>query len=217
MTAVKLRTVVIGSGRSGTGWAARWLTEQGEPCGHESVFDWHPSSHPDRRLDYPGRTPSPHEPAADVVLEAESSLAAIAHLAHLPDGCWVWHLTRDPLAVVASWASSRILTRPAGTPYGRFVVAHCPDVAAEASDVARAARWVAEWNLRGHDAARRLGLRYHRSRLEDVAAGHALVNQHRPDGEPVTWRQVRAEATPYTAAMLTRWAHLAGYPTGDDR
>ena len=33
-----LRVVVTGTGRSGTGFAARWLTSAGIPCGHEAFF-----------------------------------------------------------------------------------------------------------------------------------------------------------------------------------
>lgn len=214
MTAVDLSVVVIGSGRSGTAWAARHLTGQGVPCGHESVFDWHPSADPTRRLDYAGRTPSPHEPPAHLPLEAEASLAAIAHLAHLPEGCHVWHVARHPFDVIRSWVSSGILAVPLASPYGRFVIAHVPDVATEASPVARAARWVAEWNLRGRTAARSLGLPYTLTRLEDE--GTPPVNEHPIGSRPgMTWARVRAEATPDTVRLLTRWAATAGYPLED--
>lgn len=213
MTAVDLSVVVIGTGRSGTAWAARHLTGQGVPCGHESVFDWHPDSHPSRRLDYPGRTPSPHEPPAHLPLEAEASLAAIAHLAHLPEGCHVWHVARNPLAVVASWAGSGILADPLASPYGRFVLAHVPAVAWERSEVARAARWVAEWNLRGVDVARALALDYHLTRLEDEQA--AKVNEHGGSRPGVPWERIIREASTTTAAMLLKWANHAGYPTED--
>lgn len=215
MTDARLEVVVIGSGRSGTAWAARRLTESGIPCGHESVFDWHPSSDPSRRLDYPGRTPSPHEPPPDVELRAESSLAAIAHLSHVPESCHVWHVARDPLAVITSWAGGGILAdqRPS-TPYGRFVVAHVPAVAAEAHVIGRAARWVAEWNLRGAAAAEALRLPYRLTRLEDE--NDEPVNQHRHPraAPPVTWEDVAEFASIDTAELVGEWATLAGYPIG---
>lgn len=204
---VELEIVVIGSGRSGTGWAARHLTAAGVACGHESVFDWHPSSHPARRLDYPGRTPSPHEPPAGIALRAESSLAAIAYLAAVPRSARVWHLARDPLRVVRSWASTPLLVTD--TPYGRFARAHVPELAAEPTLAGASARWVAAWNLRGHAAADALGLAYKLDRLEDVADD--VVNRHVADADPPTWATIERDATPETVDLLRRWADLAGY------
>lgn len=209
MTLATLELVVIGTGRSGTAWAARHLTAAGVPCGHESVFDWHPSSDPGRRLDYPGRTPSPYEPAPDVVLRAESSLAAIAFLPLLPADCVVWHLTRDPLAVVASWAESGILDWPPATPYGQFMARHVPGLADEPTTIGRAARWVAEWNLRGVERCRVLGLAVARSRIEDHDAD--TVNPHRLDPDPLEWATIRDAASPAAVAALERWAYVAGY------
>lgn len=212
MTAIDLGVVVIGSGRSGTAWAAHRLTESGVPCGHESVFDWHPSSDPSRRLDYPGRTPSEHEPPPDVELRAESSLAAIAHLAHLPARCHVWHVVRDPRDVIASWAGSGILTRPAETPYGRFMLAHVPAIDAEPLTIGRAARWVAEWNLRGAAATAALGLTYERTQVEQAAA--EVVYRHRDESgirRRLTWADVDEASTDETLELLDAWAHLAGY------
>lgn len=210
MTAVDLRFVVIGSGRSGTAWAARQLTERGIVCGHESVFDWHPSTDPGRRLDYPGRTPSPHEPPDDeVLLEADASLAAIAHLAQLPAGCNVWHVARDPRQVIDSWAVSGILGDLTGSPYGRFIAAHVPAVAAEGDLVGRAARWVAEWNLRGRAAAQALRLPYRLDRIEDGDGD--VVNRHRIGDAGLTWETIARCSTIATAELLGEWATVAGY------
>lgn len=206
---VALEVVVIGSGRSGTAWAATALTVDGTPCGHESVFDWHPSSRPDRRLDYPGRTPSPFEPAPEVELRAESSLAAIAHLAAVPPSATVWHVAREPRATIRSWVDSGILDDPAA-PYGRFALAHVPAAAAETTPLGRAARWVAEWNLRGAAAARALGLDYRLDRLEDLAG--EIVNQHGPGRTPPVWPVLSAVCQPATFALLVEWAATAGYP-----
>lgn len=213
MTAAALEVVVIGSGRSGTAWAAHRLTEAGVPCGHESVFDWHPSSDPSRRLDYPGRTPSEWEPPPTVELRAESSLAAIAHLSHLPDGCRIWHVVRDPRDVIDSWAKSGLLTDPTASPYGRFMLAHVPAIADESLNVGRAARWVAEWNLRGAAACHALGLAYERTQVEHVAP--LALNRHRPIGaEPLTWTAIADAATVPTLELLGEWATLAGYRGG---
>lgn len=212
MTDVALRFVVIGSGRSGTAWAARQLTESGIVCGHESVFDWHPSSDPSRRLDYPGRTPSPHEPPDRIALEADASLAAIAHLAQLPDGCNVWHVARDPRQVIDSWAASGILGDLPRTPYGRFIAAHVPAVAAERDLIGRAARWVAEWNLRGRAAAQALRLPYRLDRIED--GDGRLVNAHRTYDVGLTWGGIADCSTIETAELLAEWATVAGYAIG---
>lgn len=202
---VRLSVVVIGSGRSGTGWAARHLTANGQSCGHESVFDWTPYSTPTRRLDYPGRTPSPHEAPGELV--AESSLAAIAYLGQLDASVRVWHLARDPAACVASWAHFEILDDDA-TPYGAFCRRHVPAIAEEANGLGRAARWVAEWNLRGwREAHDRPG--YRLDRLEDVAEGEPVNARPHP---PAELDEVLASCSLGTARLLLSWAELAGYP-----
>lgn len=206
MTTVRLEVVVIGTGRSGTAWAARRLTAAGVTCGHESVFDWHWSSQPDRRLEYQGRVPSRHAPPDGVPLRAEASLAAIAHLAVVPVGCTVWHVVRHPLAVVASWAGSGILDDCA-SPYGRFVWAHVPAVAGESTSLGRAARWVAEWNLRGAAAAQALGLPYCRTQVEGDSE---VVNRH-STADPLSWDQALEACTPATGQLLRQWAAAARY------
>src|SRR5574343_413925 len=37
---MKLKYLIVSCGRSGSVWAARFLTGLGIPCGHESIFDW---------------------------------------------------------------------------------------------------------------------------------------------------------------------------------
>lgn len=123
----------------------------------------------------------------------------------------MWHLARHPLAVIASWAASDVIGSNA-TPFGRFIRCHVPDVAAEATPVARAARWVAEWNLRGRRACEALDRPYRLTRLEDEdPTGAGRVNGSVRDLDPVTWEQVAAEATAETAEMLGTWAYVAGY------
>lgn len=209
MTAVALEVVVIGSGRSGTAWAAEHLTAAGVTCGHESVLDWHATSRPDRRLGYPGRTPSPHEPAPGAPLRAESSLAAIAYLAVVPPTVRVWHVAREPRSTARSWAASGILDDPTA-PYGRFALAHVPPMALEPTPLGRALRWVAEWNLRGAGAAWALDLDYRLDRLEDVAEGR--VNPHGPDAPPPGWDEIRGACRAETFEFVTWWAAIAGYP-----
>ena len=46
----KLKIIVTGTGRSGTGFAARWLTSIGIPSGHEHFFDYHGPEHARRML-----------------------------------------------------------------------------------------------------------------------------------------------------------------------
>lgn len=200
-----LSLVVIGAGRSGTGWAARQLTESGTPCGHESVFDWHPTSDPTRRLDYPGRTPSDHEHPGPIA--AEASLAAIAYLHTLSEDVALWHIARDPAACIGSWAHSGILEDDA-SPYGAFCRAQVPTIAGEEHPLGRAAAWVGEWNLLGWHRGQRHG-RYRLERLEDIA-GPERVNEH--PHPAVSLAEVLAVATPLAAARLRTWARLAGYP-----
>jgi hypothetical protein len=74
--------VIVGTGRSGSGYIAKALTAAGVPCGHEAWFN-----------PFNERTPG---------LAVDSSWCAIPTLDRF-DGI-VWHQTRHPLDVISSHA-----------------------------------------------------------------------------------------------------------------
>lgn len=141
------RAVIIGTGRSGTGYMSRLITEATghTTCGHEAWF----------------RELGEREPGLDV----DSSWLA------LPDieaGTWsgpVVHVVRNPVACVASLLRTEFFGAHLGTPYPAFALANCKP-AADAlaiSPVAAAVEFWAHWNARCAAAA------HLTVRLEDVS------------------------------------------------
>lgn len=83
------KVLIVGTGRSGTGWAAKVLNTAGVRCGHQAVFK-HEHTLGRSRIDWG-------------LWEADSSYEAVPHLPVLPDDVRVVHLIRHPLATVKSW------------------------------------------------------------------------------------------------------------------
>lgn len=142
------RAVIIGTGRSGTGYMSRLITEATghTTCGHEAWF----------------RELGEREPGFDV----DSSWLA---LPAIEGGTWagpVVHVVRHPVACVASLLRTEFFGAHVMTPYPAFALAHCP-AAAEAltagGPVAAAVEFWANWNARCAAVA---GLTV---RLEDVS------------------------------------------------
>jgi hypothetical protein len=128
------RTAIIGTGRSGTGYAARLITETSTTpsanCGHEGW--WRALGEP-----VPG-------------LDCDASWLA------LPDieaGAWsgpVVHIVRDPVATVQSLLRTEFFGMIADTPYPSFAMEHCKaaEAALAVSPVAAAVEFWADWNAR---------------------------------------------------------------------
>jgi len=141
------RAVVTGTGRSGTGYMSRLITEATghATCGHEGWF-----------AELGDRTPG---------LDVDSSWLA---LPAIEAGTWtgpVVHVVRNPIACVASLLRTEFFGMHAGTPYPQFALANCAP-AADAlaiSPVAAAVEFWAHWNARCAAAA------HLTVRLEDVS------------------------------------------------
>lgn len=156
-----LRFVVAGTGRCGTGWAARVLTLAGVRCGHESVLDH------DRQRSLE-RVPS-------TTLVGDASLAAGRYVDQLPD-VQVLHLVRDPLDCLRSWMGDAFF-EDLTSPYAEMMTAEIPELHDE-DKLGRAILWIAWWT-------RTIGLRargvYRMERLEDLVADAALL------GDVIRW------------------------------
>ena len=141
------RAVIIGTGRSGTGYMSRLITEATghATCGHEGWF-----------AALGDRTPG---------LDIDSSWLA---LPSIEAGTWagpVVHVVRNPVACVASLLRTEFFGMHSGTPYPQFAMAHCK-AAADAlaiSPVDAAVEFWANWNARCAGAA------HLTVRLEDVS------------------------------------------------
>lgn len=133
--------VVVGTGRCGTGYAARVLSEGGISCGHEEIY----------RLD--GVHPSRH-------LRGDASWLAAPLLAHFQGV--VLHLVRNPISVVQSFLQLgffRAETHDIYKDYAARFFSFSED------EVDNAIRWYIEWNRRCETVAD------FRCQLEDVEAG----------------------------------------------
>jgi len=130
-----LDLVVTGTGRCGTGFASRWLTSAGIPCGHEQFYYFRglPAAMERLRLQAPE-------------LVAEASWMAAPFLDSAPlAGAAIIHLVRHPRGVIESNLRAPTSRAPA---YWKFLVEHCPEAdARETVQDRAAAKWI-YWNRR---------------------------------------------------------------------
>lgn len=126
------RAAIIGTGRSGTGYMSRLITESSlrAGCGHESWW-----------CALGERTPG---------YEIDSSWLA---LPDIESGAWagpVVHVVRDPVATVESLLRTEFFGAIVDTPYPQFALKHCEDArdALMWSPVAAAVEFWADWNAR---------------------------------------------------------------------
>lgn len=151
-----LDVVVTGTGRSGTGFAAKWLTSIGIPCGHEAFFTYPGLEHALRIL----RTRHGH-------LRAESSWEAAPHLdcAPLKDALLI-HQVRHPKRVIESC----LRVPPAVTPsYEKYLERYLPETAKYSDTLNKTAcRWI-YWNQMIEGACR--GRPHYFWRVEDGTSG----------------------------------------------
>lgn len=124
-----LELLVVGSGRSGTGYVARTLTAAGFPCSHEGR--WSPAGVVDPR-------------------PAESSWLAVPHLDEVPDEVPVVLVWRDPVAVVRSFVGLRFWSTPSR--YRSAALGWQPDLA-ELDEVSASLEWWSRTNLRALGSA----------------------------------------------------------------
>jgi hypothetical protein len=116
------RFVIVGTGRCGTGYTAKVLTEGGIPCGHEEIYRG-------RRITKTWR------------LIGDASYLAVPHLADFPG--IVLHQVREPVAVVRSLVGTRFFDR---TDHYLEIVARYLELTGD--PVVDAMRYWIDWNHR---------------------------------------------------------------------
>ena len=164
----RLRIIVTGTGRSGTGFASRWLTSVGIPAGHEAFFDW-------RGLEHAVRLLALREP--HFVGECSWEAAPFLNSDPLRDALVV-HQVRHPRRVIESCLRVPVGVMPR---YERFLFEHLPVVRRYKTELDRTAcRWV-HWNRMIEEAIQ--GREYYFWRVEDGTDGllrwldgHGLVD-----------------------------------------
>lgn len=207
--------LVTGLGHSGTKWAALLFSALGHECGHERWHNFEP---------YQGMS------------TPDSSWLAVPNLDRLPAGTRVVHLVRDPLLVLRSMVHIGFLhDGNAGHAYTAYVRRHRPEVWNAGDQLARAAAFVARWDvplehresklLRIEDAgpdvvadtvAWATGQRPSVDRVAEVlhelgTTTNAHIQHHRSAGADVTIEQVAA--CPHGGEFLAR-AQRLGYGAG---
>lgn len=115
-----LKYIITGTGRSGTVFMAKFLTNLGIPCGHECIFNNEPFNQSLIKLYIPDKRTlslcSTHDLKNDQQLEcwvdptktiAESSYMAVPYL-HIPElvNTRIIHIVRNPLKVISSFVKS---------------------------------------------------------------------------------------------------------------
>ncbi len=153
-----LRFVVVGTGRSGTKYAAELFTRLGIPCGHEASFS--------------------AEPSALAELAGDASFGMVPFLQDFTGV--VFHQTRHPLAVLRSIVSTGFFTAPGPyAPYLDLITRSTPTLADRPDPIDKAMHYIVQWNQMAEPFAR---LRW---RVEDLPAP-VLAEATRLAGAPRT-------------------------------
>ena len=150
------RLIVTGTGRSGTGFAAQWLSSAGLRTGHEALFM------------YRGLDAAIKRAAMFRQFQADASWMASPYLdREFLAGVPVVHQMRHPRKVIQSWI--RKSTAEHTPRYWGFVMEHAPEVGEQEREIDQfAARYVLWTEL----IERKLGAHPHyRWRVEDGEAG----------------------------------------------
>lgn len=158
---VDLKVIVTGTGRCGTLFAAKMLTEMGWPCGHEAIFG------PDgiekarrvlKGLEEPEN--SPISKAGDTLPEGEDILGDSSYMAapFLKEfDSTVVHLVRSPAKVVASLIGGVFRNFSNSEPtdfddapdhirYERFIYDHLPELGSDMPQLDRGCLFYLRWN-----------------------------------------------------------------------
>lgn len=180
-----LRCLIVGCGRSGTGFLSHAVSLSGTPCGHEDVFQVSGIN-----------DASP--------LEIECSWYAVPHLSKLSRATKILHLVRNPESVIKSFyriglfaptiaqhascgqpkrfAKTLITDPSAFIDRIRHVRAHRnffrehTDLMDIPDEIARANRYWSLWNTTIENYASRSGADYLRVRLEDINARYSEMS-----------------------------------------
>lgn len=126
-----LDIIVTGTGRSGTGFAAKWLSSIGIPVGHEAFFDYRGYAVALQRLQM-----------RDDSLVGDSAWAAAPYLGSQPlENALVIHQVRHPRKVAES-----CMRQPPHRQYREYMEWHEPRLSKYSDELNRAiCRWV-YWN-----------------------------------------------------------------------
>jgi hypothetical protein len=162
---MKLKYVVVGTGRCGTVFMARYLTSLGIPCGHEAVFDWQGLSKAQKifndsylpHLSYVSTMtlqkgewiPEPTWLDDLSKIEADSSYMSAPFLCDpILENTSIIHVVRDPVKVVHSFCHhiDYFKSDSPNNPYESFIYKHLPELSKNMPQYDRACLFYVAWN-----------------------------------------------------------------------
>ena len=150
-----MKFVIVGTGRCGTGYMSKLLTNAGVPCGHESIYTVDGIIKPLKTL------------------SGDSSWLAVPHLSKLKGTkTKVIHIVRDPLKVFRSWLFDQnniISLKPTkiNSPYNDYIRKAYPSIDKQNSQIDKAAVYYMGCNLNIVRLSKENMLDYSFFRVED--------------------------------------------------
>ena len=192
--------IVTGTGRCGTVYMSRFLSDIGIQCGHESFFCHDGWAFAKRRL--LGKSPlelskvSQKDMVANEVIGsswldcssivADSSYMAAPFLNHsLLSGVSVIHIIRNPFKVITSFVKDfgYFVDNDRRDSYQKFIYAHLPRLIDYKDPIDAATYFYLEWNKMIELNAKVSGRRYLRQKIEDIPSPDFLKFISRPRPE----------------------------------
>lgn len=160
---LKLKFLLTGTGRCGTNYMARFMTDLGMNCGHEAIFDHQGIDTALKRLDGRSKIQTSHCSIHDIAknkpieswfsaenIVAECSYMATPYLSHpCLSECKVIHVIRNPLLTLGSFAIDVKFFDPQDihqVPWRNFVLSHMPEILNEKSIIEKTCRYLINWN-----------------------------------------------------------------------
>lgn len=149
-----MKFVVTGTGRCGTGYMSKILTEAGLPCGHEAIYNFN------------GVNESNY-------LIGDSSWMAVPHLSKLAGtNTKVIHIYRNPLKVFRSWLfdQNNIISlnyTNTKSNYNHYLLKHYPDIGNEENQVDKAVLYYLQCNNSIYEACDAGDIDYIEFKVED--------------------------------------------------
>lgn len=152
---MKIDFIITGTGRCGTVYMAKVLTQMGIPCGHESIFDYAgidkaTSILDDKSLTQTSDVSQRSGHYVDVeTIRAESSYLAAPFLEHkLIENIPVIHVTRHPLKVISSFINEANYFKKDKrlNEYEQFIYTHLPELKQYPTQLLKTMYYYIRWN-----------------------------------------------------------------------
>lgn len=181
----KLKFIVTGTGRCGTVYAAKLLTELGIPCGHESIFNEHGMnfepklSHCSTFSVLENKELKPWVDINEII--ADSSYLAVPFLEHLEvKNIPIIHIIRNPLKVISSFVQSLNYfsnEAPQNDPWQKIIYNTLPELSNISTQIERACYFYINWNKKIEECADRRYIQIKIEKINNSAKFFNFVNR----------------------------------------